>query len=65
MNTVPTPNQSATREWESEGGSLQAPPPTPLPDGVTAVTSVHYHVGPYTYSRLEDALAEHDRQSGK
>lgn len=38
---------------------------TDLPDGVTAVNTVQYKVGPYTYSNLDDALAEHRRQSSK
>lgn len=55
------PKQSGTDEWESEGGSLKPDPATPLPDGIIAVTSVRYRVGPYIYSKLEDALAEHGR----
>ena len=38
---------------------------TQLPEGIIAVTSTRYKVGPYSYSRLEDALAEHGRQSRK
>lgn len=38
---------------------------TDLPDGVIAVNAVQYKVGPYTYSNLDDALAEHRRQSSK
>ena len=67
MNIVPTvasPEQAGTGDWESEGGSFQVNPPVSLPDGITAVTSVQYRVGPYSYSRLDDALAEHRRQSG-
>ncbi len=64
MSFVPTaanPDQSGTGEWESEGGSLKQDPAGPLPEGIIAVTSTHYRVGPYSYSRLEDALAEHRR----
>lgn len=67
MSIVPTaviPDQPGTGAWESEGGSLKAAPPAELPEGVVAVTSVHYRVGPYSYSRLDDALAEHDRRLG-
>ena len=60
-----TPNQPGTGEWESEGGSMKPGPTAQLPDGITAVTSVQYQVGPYTYSRLEDAMAEHHRQKGQ
>lgn len=66
MRIVPTaadPDQPKIREWENEGGSLKPGSPTPLPEGIIAVTSLHYLVGPYSYSRLEDALAEHGRQS--
>lgn len=59
-----TPDQPGTGEWESEGGSLKPRPPTSLPDGIIAVTSVHYRVGPYSYSKLDDAFAEHRRQAG-
>ena len=38
---------------------------TDLPDGVIAVNTVQYKVGPYTYSNLDDALAELRRQSSK
>ncbi|NVE94765.1 hypothetical protein [Altererythrobacter lutimaris] len=58
-----SPNQAGTGEWENEGGSLKPHPPTPLPDGIIAVTSAHYRVGPYSYSKLDDAFAEHRRQS--
>ena len=64
-STAAPPNQPDTREWENEGGSLKPDAPVSLPEGVTAVTSVHYRVGGYSYSRLKDALAEHDRQSGR
>ena len=66
MSTESTPansDQLETGEWESEGGSLEPQSPPSLPEGIIAVTSVHYRVGPYSYSRLEDALAEHGRQS--
>ena len=63
VQTAETPDQPGTGEWESEGGSLEPQSPTSLPEGIIAVTSVHYRVGPYSYSRLEDALAEHGRQS--
>lgn len=36
--------------------------PETLPDGISAVTATSYKVGQYTYSRLEDAMAEHHRQ---
>lgn len=36
-----------------------------LPEGVIAVNTVQYKVGPYTYSNLDDALAEHRRQNTK
>ena len=62
--TAAMADQSGTARWESEGGSLKRDRPGTLPAGVTAVTSVHYRVGPYSYSRLEDALAEHRRQHG-
>ncbi|MDR7101692.1 hypothetical protein J2X37_000852 [Croceicoccus sp. BE223] len=68
MSALPTaaaPDQPQTGRWENEGGALNAPDPSPLPDGVVAVTSVRYRVGYYSYSKLEDALAEHARQTGR
>lgn len=62
---TPNANPSGTGTWESEGGAL-APSDNPvLPDGVTAVTITLYRVGPYTYTHLEDAMAEYRRQSSK
>lgn len=65
LQNAATPDQPGTGEWESEGGSLKPDPPARLPDGIIAVTSIRYRVGPYSYSRLEDAMAEHGRRSGK
>lgn len=65
VQTAAIPDQPGTGEWESEGGSLKLELPAPLPDGIVAVSSVRYQVGPYSYSKLEDALAEHGRQSEK
>ncbi|WP_416830357.1 MAG: hypothetical protein ACMUJI_08715 [Erythrobacter sp.] len=62
MSMNPTASQPGTGEWESEGGSLKPNDQPRLPDGVTAVTSIQYLVGNYSYTRLEDALAEHQRQ---
>ena len=59
------PKQPETGDWESVGGVLEPKPAPSLPEGIIAVTSVHYRVGPYSYARLEDALAEHRRQSGE
>ncbi len=68
MGQIPeglTGKTEATREWENEGGSVKSEPAPPLPDGITPVTVIQYRVGPYTYSRLDDALAEHKRQFEK
>ena len=60
------PIQLETKNWENEGGALKPPlVPANLPEGITAVPSMHYRLGPYTYLRLEDALAEHERQLKK
>jgi hypothetical protein len=58
-------DQPGTSAWESEGGSLMPNAATRLPEGIIAVTSTHYDVGPYSYSKLKDALAELARQSSK
>lgn len=65
VTNAENPKQPGTGDWESEGGALEQKPASSLPEGITAVTSVHYRVGPYSYARLEDALAEHRRQSGE
>ena len=68
MSAVPTaaiPAQPGTGQWESEGGALKPDMPNPVPEAILAVTTVQYHVGPYSYSRLEDAMAQVERQSGK
>lgn len=68
-NDAGLPSQAATgaerrgAEWENEGGSFRPAVPEALPEGITAETTTRYRVGPYTYTRLEDALAEHARQS--
>lgn len=61
--TAATPDKPEISKWESEGGSFKRTPPDPLPDGIIAETSVLYRVGPYSYSKYDDALAEHQRQS--
>lgn len=60
-----SPNQPDAHAWENEGGSITPKPPSSLPEGVTAVESIQYRVGNYSYSKLEDALAEHKRQASK
>lgn len=60
-----TPDQPGTGEWESEGGSMKPDPAVQLPEGIVGVPSVQYRVGPYSYARLEDAVAELGRQSAK
>ena len=34
-----------------------------LPEGIQAVEVTHYQVGKYSYTNLDDAMAEHRRQS--
>jgi hypothetical protein len=63
VSNVAPPDQPETYEWVNEGGSLKPNAAIRLPEGVIAVASTRYKVGPYSYSRLEDALAEHGRQS--
>ena len=54
---------TATREWENEGGAVNPALSRPLPEGVTAVAVTQYRVGSYAYTSLDDALAEHRRQT--
>jgi len=60
-NAKPHPETPATRQWENEGGSMNSRGVS-LPEGVSAVSVTHYRVGSYTYTSLDDALAEHRRQ---
>ena len=59
----PQPETTATRQRASEGDAMKAASPSALPDGVTASAITQYRVGPYTYTSLDDALAEHKRQN--
>jgi hypothetical protein len=59
---IPGSRAQATNEWENEGGSVKPTASSALPEGVTSVTVTQYRVGPYTYSSLDDAMAEHRRR---
>lgn len=66
MTSAPTRPAAAWSEagaWESEGGALEPVADQLLPDGITAEVSMRYRVGSYIYTRREDALAEHRRQT--
>ncbi|MGI9374598.1 MAG: hypothetical protein ACR2PC_00675 [Tsuneonella suprasediminis] len=60
-NPAPQPASVPLDSWESEGGSLD-PPQVPLPNGVTTDIIRQFYVGPYVYTDLALALAEHHRQ---
>lgn len=62
---APTVQQTGTAQSEGAGGSLAGHDSDALPNGVTAYLVTHYQVGPYSYSNLDDALAEHRRQTRK
>ena len=52
-------SKALIEDWESEGGSLRAPPVPQISE-----SSVHfYHVGRFVYTDLALATAEHKRQS--
>lgn len=57
----PASGTPATRQWESEGGSLSSRGES-LPEGILAVSVTHYRVGKYSYTNRDDAMAEHRRQ---
>lgn len=59
----PAPQTPATRQWESQGISLNSCHAS-LPEGILAISVTHYQVGKYSYTNLDDAMAEHRRQSG-
>jgi len=60
-----TPNPPGTGTWENEGGALASPGSPVLPDGVIAIPVTHYRVGQYTYTNIDDAMAQYRRQSSK
>lgn len=66
QSDAPGVSPPRTGVWENEGGAL-SPSDTPvkLPDGVIAIAVTHYRVGQYTYTNLDDAMAEYRRQSSK
>jgi hypothetical protein len=62
---APPVEATGAGRWEGDGGSLSPHGSDALPDGVTATSMTHYRVGPYSYTNLDDALAEHRRQTRK
>lgn len=58
----PAQQTPATHKRESEGVSLSSREAA-LPEGIQAVNVTHYRVGRYSYNNLDDAMAEHRRQS--
>ena len=58
----PAQQTPATRKWESEGESLSVREAS-LPEGIRAFSVTHYRVGEFSYTNLDDAMAEHRRQS--
>lgn len=60
-----TQNPAGTGVWESEGGALASSDKPLIPEGVIAIQVTHYRVGQYTYTNLDDAMAEYRRQSSK
>ena len=62
QSDIPAASPPRIGTWESEGGALESPDRPVLPDGVTAIAVTHYRVGQYTYTNLDDAMAEYQRQ---
>lgn len=63
MSTLPrTSVATGNGTWENEGGALAHRPSSELPDGITAIFIKRYRVGKYTYTNLNDAMAEYRRQ---
>lgn len=60
---MPSNKGEATGEWENEGGAVKQTSLQALPEGMVAITVTQCRVGPYNYTNLDDALAEHMRQS--
>lgn len=59
------PKQANANDDKKTGDAPALAGAMDLPEGVIAVNTVQYKVGPYTYSNLDDALAEHRRQNTK
>ena len=60
MADLPSATPALRPDIDADGAGLSAPERL-LPEGVIAETTTIYRVGPYRYSKLEDALAEHGR----
>lgn len=58
----PAPMSGSLTEWENEGGAIKSPAAS-VPPGVTLAYLPQYYVGPYVYSDLALAVAEHGRQA--
>ena len=65
MPETPRERVPGTGAWESEGGALAQSASTEIPEGITAVTVTQYRVGIYTYTNLDDAMAQYRRQGSK
>ena len=59
------PKQAKVNNEKNAGDAPALARAIDLPEGVIAVNTVQYKVGPYTYSNLDDALAERRRQNTK
>lgn len=59
------PKQAKANKGKNTGNEPALAEAIDLPEGVIAVNTVQYKVGQYTYSNLDDALAEHRRQNTK
>lgn len=59
---LPSDTAEVTRQFENEDGSANSVTPPVLPQGITAMTITQYRVGQYTYTSLDHALAEYQRQ---
>ena len=54
--------RASITKWEGEGGALATSGATALPSGIRTDTIKQYYVGPYRFTDLGLALAEHARQ---
>lgn len=63
MDAEQNPETPRTVEWENEDSSLLSSKEV-LPEGILATSVTQYRVGKYSYTNLDDAMAEHRRESG-
>lgn len=62
---TPSTRKKSIRAWENKSESMVPQGPVELPAEIVAKTVTCYRVGSYTYSNLDDAMAQYIRQQSE